>query len=126
MYAWLPYYAGFSEAFGAGLNPEHVVVSVLRDATGDPSLDQLGERAGHWITQGLQQAAIPLTPWDQGLQSWTYVQTESEAGRVRDPIRALAEATTPGASTKVRLTCRDPCLPAHFGFRGKAYHGWAM
>ena len=29
------------------LDPNHVVVSVFRNSTGDPSLDELGERAGH-------------------------------------------------------------------------------
>jgi tetratricopeptide (TPR) repeat protein len=33
------------------------------------------------------------------LQSWQYVQSEAEAGRVRDPIRALAEET--GAGTVI-------------------------
>ena len=83
----------------SGLDPDHVVVAPLRNATGDPSLDQLGERASHWITQGVQQAAIPVTPWDAALQQWEYVQTEVEASRVRDPIMALAEET--GAGTVV-------------------------
>jgi tetratricopeptide (TPR) repeat protein len=84
---------------GVALDPNHVVVAEFRNATGDPSLDLVGERVGHWITQGIQQAAIPVTPWDQALQSWEYVQTETEAGRVRDPVGALAEET--GAGTVV-------------------------
>jgi tetratricopeptide (TPR) repeat protein/tRNA A-37 threonylcarbamoyl transferase component Bud32 len=84
---------------GVVLDPDHVVVAEFRNQTGDPSLDQLGSRIGHWITQGIQQAAIPVTPWDQALQSWDYVQTETEAGRVRDPVGALAEET--GAGTVV-------------------------
>jgi tetratricopeptide (TPR) repeat protein/tRNA A-37 threonylcarbamoyl transferase component Bud32 len=81
------------------LDPDHVVVAVFRNETGDPSLDQLGARIGHWITQGLQRAAIPATPWDQALQSWEHVLTEVEAERITDPVRALAEWT--GAGTVV-------------------------
>ena len=84
------------------LDPDHVVVAVFRNATGDPSLDQVGERAAHWITQGLQQAAIQVTPWDMALQSSRYVEAEAEAGRVRDPVRALAEET--GAGTVISGT----------------------
>ncbi len=84
---------------GVSLNPDHVVVAEFRNATGDPSLEAVGERVGHWITQGIQQAAIPATPWDQAWQSWEYVQTEADGGRVRDPVRALAEET--GAGTVV-------------------------
>ncbi|UCG89326.1 MAG: serine/threonine protein kinase, partial [Gemmatimonadota bacterium] len=88
--------AAISRGGGVSLDPDLVVVAPFRNATDDPALDQVGERAGHWITQGIQQAAIPVTPWDQSLQSWEYVQTEAEAGRVRDPVRALAEETGAG------------------------------
>jgi tetratricopeptide (TPR) repeat protein len=81
---------------GVTLNADHVVVAVFRNATGDTSLDLIGERIGHWITYGLQQAAIPVTPWDLALQSSDYVRIEAEAGRVRDRARALAEETGAG------------------------------
>ncbi|MFC1639257.1 protein kinase [Gemmatimonadota bacterium] len=84
---------------GVRLERNHVVVAVFRNATGDASLDHVGERAAHWITQGLQQAAIQVTPWDAALQVWQYVQSEAEEGRVRDATRALAEET--GAGTVV-------------------------
>jgi tetratricopeptide (TPR) repeat protein len=88
--------AAFPRSGGVSLNPNHVVVAVFRNETGDPSLDQLGSRAGHWVTQGLQQATIMVTPWDMALESWQHVQSERESGRVRDPIRALAEETGAG------------------------------
>lgn len=75
------------------LKPQYVAVSVFRNATGDPSLDLLGERLGNWITHGLQQAAVPVTPWTQAVQSWEYVQTETDAGRISDPVRSLAAET---------------------------------
>jgi tRNA A-37 threonylcarbamoyl transferase component Bud32/tetratricopeptide (TPR) repeat protein len=84
---------------GLALDPNLVAVAVFRNATGDESLDQVGERAAHWITQGLQQAAIQVTPWDGALQAWEYVQSEADAGRVREPIQTLAEET--GAGTVV-------------------------
>ena len=84
---------------GVRLERSHVVVAVFRNATADASLDQVGERAAHWITQGLLQAAIQVTPWDGALRAWQYVQSEVEEGRVRDATRALAEET--GAGTVV-------------------------
>lgn len=56
--------------------------------------------AGHWITQGLQQTGIVhVVPWETALQSSQYVAGEAEAGRIRDPVRALAEET--GAGTVI-------------------------
>jgi tetratricopeptide (TPR) repeat protein len=86
----------FPRGSGVALDPNHVVVAVFRNETGDPSLNHLGSRTGHWITQGLQRAAIPVTPWDLAMQSWEYVQNEAEAGRVRNRVLALAEETGAG------------------------------
>ncbi len=81
---------------GITLDPERIVVAVFRNVSGDPSLDQVGERAGHWITQGLQQAAVKVVPWQTARQSWQYVEVEAEAGRARDLVRALADETGAG------------------------------
>ena len=83
----------------ASLDPEHVVVGTFRNATGDPSLDLLGERAGHWITQGLQHASVPVTPWDVALQAWELVQEHADAGEIRNLVKALGEET--GAGTVI-------------------------
>jgi tetratricopeptide (TPR) repeat protein len=88
-----------SRGSGGSLDPRLVAVAMFRNATGDQSLDQVGERAAHWVTQGLQQAAVQVTPWDGALQAWRYVQIEVDEGRVRDPIQAMAEET--GAGTVV-------------------------
>jgi tetratricopeptide (TPR) repeat protein len=85
---------------GVALDPERIVVAVIRNETGDPSLDQAGRQAGHWITQGLQQTGIvQVVPWETALQSSQYVSAEAEAGRVRDRVQALAEET--GAGTVI-------------------------
>ena len=81
----------FSRGTRETLNLGPVVVAVFHNATGDPSLDQLGERTSHWITQGLQRAAIPVIPWDQARDLWDYAQDEVNAGRARDPMRLVAE-----------------------------------
>ena len=88
--------AALPRGSGVRLDPNNVAVAVFRNETGDPSLEQLGARIGHWITQGIQQAAIPVTPWDLAQQSSEYVNTEAQAGRVRDRVRALAEETGAG------------------------------
>ncbi len=81
------------------LNPDHVVVATFRNATGEPSLDLLGERTGHWITEGLQHAAVPVTPWDIAQQAWQHVQEQAQAGEVDNLVRALGEET--GAGTVI-------------------------
>jgi len=91
--------AGLPRGSDAALDPNHVVVAVLRNETGDPSLEHIGPRAQQWIIRGLQDAAIPITPWDLAQQSSDYVAAEAEAGRVRDRARALADET--GAGTVV-------------------------
>jgi tetratricopeptide (TPR) repeat protein/tRNA A-37 threonylcarbamoyl transferase component Bud32 len=90
---------GIPRGSGVSLDSSLVAVAVFRNATGDRSLDQVGERAAHWVTQGLQQAAVHVTPWDGALQAWQYVQAEVDEGLIRDPIRAMAEET--GAGTVV-------------------------
>jgi DNA-binding SARP family transcriptional activator len=84
---------------GVRLNQDHVVVAAFRNATGDPSLDVLGERTAHWITQGLQYASVPVTPWEVALQAWQSVREEADVGEVRNFIKALGEET--GAGTVI-------------------------
>jgi serine/threonine-protein kinase len=111
----------------AVLDPAHVVVTVFRNETGDPSLDQFGSRTGHWITQGLQQAAVPVTPWDVSIQTSEYVEAEVEAGRVRNRVVALAAETgasvvisgavylMEGDSLEVQVNVTDPELGKSLG-----------
>lgn len=92
--------AVFRPERGAALVPNRVVVAALENETGDPTLDPVGKMAGDWITQGLQQAGIvEVIAWPTALQSSRYVQSEMEAGKVRDPVQALAEET--GAGTVI-------------------------
>ena len=42
----------------AGLNDRRVVVAVIENHTGDPSLDNLGHMAADWVTQGLAQTGL--------------------------------------------------------------------
>jgi tetratricopeptide (TPR) repeat protein len=87
----------FSSEAGAGLHPDRVAVQVFRNATADPSFDELGAAAGHWITQGLQRAGVvQVVPWETSLQSWRFVEGEVGAGRLRDPLQAFAAETGVG------------------------------
>src|SRR6266571_2943813 len=43
---------------GAQLNERRVVVAVIENHTGDPSLDNLGHMAADWVTQGLAQTGL--------------------------------------------------------------------
>src|SRR5204862_1478290 len=42
----------------SGLNDRRVVVAVIENHTGDPSLDNLGHMAADWVTQGLAQTGL--------------------------------------------------------------------
>jgi tetratricopeptide (TPR) repeat protein len=85
---------------GVTLDPDRVLVAVLDNQTGDPSLDALGAMAGHWITQGLQKSGlVQVVPWLEAQQASQYVASEVDAGKVRNPVMALAEET--GASTVI-------------------------
>ena len=88
---------------GTPLVPERVVVGVFENQTGDPSLDPVGRMAADWITQGLQQTRIvDVIPSPTALQSSRHIQAGIQAGRIVDPVRALAEET--GAGTVVSGT----------------------
>jgi serine/threonine-protein kinase len=43
---------------GSQLNQRRVVVAVIENHTGDPSLDNLGHMAADWVTQGLAQTGL--------------------------------------------------------------------
>src|SRR5437763_1910628 len=43
---------------GPALNERRVVVAVMEDHTGDPSLDNVGHMAADWVTQGLAQTGL--------------------------------------------------------------------
>jgi tetratricopeptide (TPR) repeat protein len=89
-----------SRESGVPLDPNRVVVAVFNNETGDTSLDAAGVMAGHWITQGLQQATVmEAVPWLDAQQASRYITAEAAAGRVRNPVRALAEEV--GAGTIV-------------------------
>jgi len=82
---------------GVTLDPERVVTAILHNETGDPQLDAVAKQAAHFITQALQQSGIvQVVLWETARQSSLYVKNEADAGRVRDPPRALAEETGAG------------------------------
>jgi TolB-like protein len=76
---------------GHSLNDRRVVVAVIENRTGDPSLDHLGQMASDWVTQGLAQTGlVEVVPS-------VSVMTSSLGGPT--DIRALGRAT--GAGTVV-------------------------
>jgi len=73
------------------LDPKRVAVAVFENRTGDPSLDNLGRMAAESVSQALQQIdTIQVVP------SATVLELAARTRPSRDPIRALAEATTAG------------------------------
>jgi tetratricopeptide (TPR) repeat protein len=89
--------AAFPRGSTVALDPDRVVVAVFDNESGESSLDQLGKMAAHWITQGLQQTGfVHVLPWQTALQSWLHVRSEAAAGRVLDPVGAVADETGAG------------------------------
>jgi tetratricopeptide (TPR) repeat protein len=75
------------------LDPKRVVVAVFENRTGDASLDNLGRLAAESVAEGLQQiGTIQVVP------SSTVFQLAASGRRSwgRDPVRAVAEATSSG------------------------------
>ena len=82
---------------GSSLDPQRVVVAVFENETGEAALDPIGKMAADWITQGLQRTgSVDVIAYPTALQASNYVRAELEAGRVADPVEALAHETGAG------------------------------
>jgi TolB-like protein len=81
------------------LNDRRVVVAVIENRTGDPSLDHLGQMASDWVTQGLAQTGlVEVVP---SVSVMTSSMGDHDGAHRQEPtdIRALGRAT--GAGTVV-------------------------
>ncbi len=77
------------------LVPKRIAVAVFENQTGDATLDPLGRMASDWITQGLSRVeGVEVAPSTTVL--FAGVSAGSPAAAARDPIRALAEASSAG------------------------------
>ncbi len=82
---------------GSPLVQDRVVVGLFENETGDAALDPIGKMAADWITQGLQRTgSVDVIASPTALQASNYVRAELEAGRVADPVEALARETRAG------------------------------
>ncbi|NIW37070.1 MAG: hypothetical protein GWN32_11250, partial [Gemmatimonadetes bacterium] len=85
---------------GASLKPERVVVSSLRNRTGDPELDPVGQMASDWITQGLVRSGLVdvVPPTTALLSSRLLAEPTNDGGEVDSGgrVRSLAEETKAG------------------------------
>jgi len=74
-----------------------VVVDVFENQTGDAELDPVGQMLQDWLTDGLLQSGLmEVVPTITARQAAAFVGTEREAGRLRDPVMALANETGAG------------------------------
>jgi hypothetical protein len=81
----------------ASVDAERVVVAPFENDTRDSTLNDIGRMAGDWITEGLHRTgAVEVVPSLTALQAGQFIRAEVAAGRVRDPIRGLAEETGAG------------------------------
>jgi tRNA A-37 threonylcarbamoyl transferase component Bud32/tetratricopeptide (TPR) repeat protein len=82
----------------SGLNERRVVVAVIDNRTGDPSLDNLGHMAADWVTQGLAQTGLVEVVPSMSVMSSS--AAERGPGRLdAAALRALGRET--GAGTVV-------------------------
>jgi hypothetical protein len=94
---WLKDGADEQAAGAATFDADRVVVDLLDNQTRDSTLNDIGRMAGDWITEGLHRTgAVDVVPSVTALQAAQFVRAEAAAGRIRDPIRALAEETGAG------------------------------
>lgn len=71
-----------------------VVVNVFVNRTGDADFDPVGHMLQDWIIDGLLQSGLlEVVPTITARQAADYIGSEGRQGRVRDPIRALADET---------------------------------
>ncbi len=78
------------------LAPNRVVVATFENQSGEPELATFGGIAADMITQGLMEAELEVVPSPSARGAWDYVQVGIAEGRVRSPVRALAEETGAG------------------------------
>ena len=86
---------GWPRLRGAELDDtSRVVVDVFANRTGDAEFDPVGHMLQDWIIDGLLQAdLLEVVPTFTARQAADYIREEGQAGRVRDPVRALADET---------------------------------
>jgi TolB-like protein/tetratricopeptide (TPR) repeat protein len=79
------------------LKPNRVVVGTFDNQSGDPELAAFGGIAADIVTQGLMGSEnLDVVPSVSARGAWEYVQGQLAEGRVRDPVRALAQETGAG------------------------------
>lgn len=82
---------------GVRLEPHRVVVGTFADPAGDPELLTFGGIAADIITQTLMRGEnVDVVPYVSARGAWEFVQQQLAEGKVRDPVRALAEETGAG------------------------------
>src|SRR5437762_1551523 len=85
---------------GWHLNDRRVVVAVIENHTGDPTLDNLGHMAADWVTQGLAQTGLVEVVPSVSVMSSSLVSGEHGPGHLDAAgIKRLARET--GAGTVV-------------------------
>ena len=93
------------------LEPKRVVVAVFENRTGDASLDNLGRMATESVSEGLLKiGTIQVVP-----SSTVFELPASRTGvsRGRDPVRALAEATSSGLVVSGAFYLQGQTLQIH-------------
>ena len=88
-------FLGWPRLSGPNLDSaSRVVVDVFANRTGDEAFDPVGHMLQDWITDGLLQSGLlEVVPTITARQATDYIGTEGLAGRVRDPVTALADET---------------------------------
>src|SRR6266480_2799835 len=78
---------------GPTLNERRVVVAVIENHTGDPSLDNVGHMAADWVTQGLAQTGLVEVVSSMSVMSSSVAPGRHGAGHLDAAVRQRVMAT---------------------------------
>src|SRR5437762_5497295 len=85
---------------GPALNERRVVVAVIENHTGDPSLDNVGHMAADWVTQGLAQTGLVEVVSSMSVMSSSVASGRHGAGHL-DAVGIQTLGRETGAGTVV-------------------------
>src|SRR6266704_809656 len=95
---------------GWHLNDRRVVVAVIENHTGDPTLDNVGHMAADWVTQGLAQTGlVEVVPSVSVMSSSRTTGRRTASGsRSRSPPRKTARSCARSTRWRGRSRSRSP------------------
>jgi len=81
------------------LDPDRIVVDVIRNRSGDPSLDELGNLVASWVTRSISESPVlGIVPFDDSENMRLAIDRNGTREERADPLRAIARAFRSGTA----------------------------